>query len=490
MKRKLLKIGKGATSVLLCLVMLLTTFCFFDIGSVISEALINKSSHALTEAGTSSDTFAQYSISAPELVYIKSGGKDSEYFLNAASNGTVSEATSATSLLSFSCATARSISVSITVLDTSLNASSANRVTNVAFSDGTYMSSDKALTASSSSVTKTIKSITMSTAETGKEYVIRWNIVYTTASGSYTTYAYTGIKFPTLVQAGMTTRQYYYGTAGNIAGNPAESATYSFITGVDSVAGGNVGSNWVSTGSTLTAPLINFNASLYPRGLDMPINSTYFNPDGTGVLTAFAKRDTSPYFGQGSRIYNTQWDSSQSYNPKSMITSTSYFGGIPSTDGDSYGYAAANITIDTSRYSDFSQVPNLRAGFVEFDSDGGDDQNYLNAIRNCSYTASDAASYFRNNRSVNADAGSQNTASTIYCPDVDRGDEDNDRSWVRGLYKLNGNITTAKNNLKQSTSGGTSLSVASLSGNVFTTYTAFVLIHGLAKMNTAPAFRG
>ena len=478
MKRKLSKLGRSTVSVLLCLVMLLTTFCFFDIGSVISEALVSKSDHALTEAGNDSSTFAKYNILMPELVYIKAGGKDSEYFLNATSSGTVSEPTSETGVFSFSCATARSVTISITVLDANLNASSANRVTNVAFTDGSYMSSDKSLSASSSTVTKTIKSISMANFEENKQYIIRWNIVYTTASGSYTTYAYTGIKFPLLAQAGMTTRQYYYGTYGGINGNPAESTTYSFITGVDAVKGGNVGSKWVSTGSTLTAPLINFNASLYPRGLDMPIDNNYFNPDGSGVLLAFAKDKTNgTYLGEGSRIYNTPWDSSQSYKPMDLITddmvSKGYFGGNPGTDGDSYGYAAADIMIDTSRYTNFKQVPNLRAGFVEFDSDGGANQNYLNSIRNVSYTSSDAAKYFRKNKSINNDAGSQNTAPTIYCPDVDRGNEKNDRSWVRGLYKLDGNITTAKNNLKKTTSGGTELQIASFSNNVYSTYIRF-----------------
>ena len=478
MKRKLSKLGRSTVSVLLCLVMLLTTFCFFDIGSVISEALVSKSDHALTEAGSDSSTFAKYNILMPELVYIKAGGRDSEYFLNATSSGTVSEPTSETGVFSFSCATARSVTISITVLDASLNASSANRVTNVAFSDGTYMSSDKALSASSSSVTKTIKSISMVNSEDNKQYIIRWNIVYTTASGSYTTYAYTGIKFPLLAQAGMTTRQYYYGTYGGVNGNPAESTTYSFITGVDAVKGGNVGSKWVSTGSTLTAPLINFNASLYPRGLDMPIDNNYFNPDGSGVLLTFAKHKTNGiYLGEGSRIYNTPWDSSQSYKPMDLITgdmvSKGYFGGKPGTDGDSYGYAAADIMIDTSRYTNFKQVPNLRAGFVEFDSDGGANQNYLNAIRNVSYTSSDAAKYFRKNKTINNNAGSQNTAPTIYCPDVDRSDEKNDRSWVRGLYKLDGDITAAKNNLTNTTSGGTSLTIASFSNNVYSTYIRF-----------------
>ena len=69
MKRKLSKLGRSTVSVLLCLGMLLTTFCFFDIGSVISEALVSKSDHALTEAGSDSSTFAKYNILMPELVY-------------------------------------------------------------------------------------------------------------------------------------------------------------------------------------------------------------------------------------------------------------------------------------------------------------------------------------------------------------------------------------------------------------------------------------
>ena len=36
--KKLSKFGRSTLSLLLCLTMLLTTFCFFDIGSVISEA--------------------------------------------------------------------------------------------------------------------------------------------------------------------------------------------------------------------------------------------------------------------------------------------------------------------------------------------------------------------------------------------------------------------------------------------------------------------
>ena len=42
--------------------------------------------------------------------------------------------------------------------------------------------------------------------------------------GSEIKRTYTGIKFPLLSQAGMTTRQYYYGTYGGATGNPAETS--------------------------------------------------------------------------------------------------------------------------------------------------------------------------------------------------------------------------------------------------------------------------
>ena len=40
MMKKLTKFGRSTLSVILCLTMLLTTFCFFDIGSVISNAMV------------------------------------------------------------------------------------------------------------------------------------------------------------------------------------------------------------------------------------------------------------------------------------------------------------------------------------------------------------------------------------------------------------------------------------------------------------------
>ena len=502
MSNKLTKIGKSTLSLILCLTMLLTTFCFFDIGSVISEAMVSVGNHPLAVAGHSgtTKTFSKYSINMPELVYIQPGEKTSQYFLNTKSDGTVGDVTSSTGSFSFSCSTAKSIKISYALYDTNLNGVvSTNSVTGVSFTDGTSTSNGSVYVAASS-LSKSIKAITMNKWENGKEYILRWTIVYSTLGGKeYTTYAYTGIKFPLLDQAGMTTRAYYYGTSGSLANNPVESSDYSFITGVDSVAGGNVGSNYVNTSTSsgaLTAPLVKFDSSIYPRDMAAPVNSSYFNQNGKGVVIGYADRKEGVYFGQGSRIYNTPWDDTSGtkkkvvYNPMEMIPSgkidnRTYFGGKPYTPGtnetkdiakyDDYGYGIANITIDTSRYSDLSQVPNLKAGFVQFDSDGGEDNNYLNVIRNCSYTNFDAADYFRNAETTALTAGSQNTAATIWCPEVNRGNVKNDRVWTRGLYSFSGNLTTIKSNLSKSTSNSKTLTIAEYDGgsNLYTTYIRF-----------------
>ena len=71
MKCKLKKLGRSTLSALLCLTMLLTTFCFFDIGSLISEAIISKGDHALTEAGTTSTPLSPpLYFYVPEAIYL------------------------------------------------------------------------------------------------------------------------------------------------------------------------------------------------------------------------------------------------------------------------------------------------------------------------------------------------------------------------------------------------------------------------------------
>ena len=70
MRKNLKKIGRSILSSILCLTILLSGLCFFDIGSVISEALIAKSSNTLAAAG-SSTTYPSVYFIVPEAVYLK-----------------------------------------------------------------------------------------------------------------------------------------------------------------------------------------------------------------------------------------------------------------------------------------------------------------------------------------------------------------------------------------------------------------------------------
>ena len=63
MRKKLSKIGKSLLSFVLCLTILLTTFCFFDIGSLISEASVGIKSF-------SSGVDPAVTFYVPETIYL------------------------------------------------------------------------------------------------------------------------------------------------------------------------------------------------------------------------------------------------------------------------------------------------------------------------------------------------------------------------------------------------------------------------------------
>ena len=104
---KVNKVGKRVLSVVLCLVMLFTTFCVFDIGSLMSSA--------------ADATYVPYKsavLVAPEAIYLtpKSDGSTSnfQYFINNSDNGTPSadKATSGSIYFNYPNATSASLSVS------------------------------------------------------------------------------------------------------------------------------------------------------------------------------------------------------------------------------------------------------------------------------------------------------------------------------------------------------------------------------------------
>jgi hypothetical protein len=436
------KISKKFLSIVLCVSMLATTFCFFDIGSLISKAMVSNGSHALKEAGASNNAFSTYAINMPELVYLKPGKNVSDCFLNNNSNGTVDGITESMGIFSFSCSTAKSISISAKLYNTSLSAvATDNYITAVALTNGHTISGTSTsgtsvytLTAATS-VASEIKSLTLANATPGNEYIIEWTISYTAGnvSTAYVAYAYTGVKCPSLSQAGLVQYAYYDGFYTDTVGQTA----YSFITGVDSVSGGNASSAFVNSSTSilptsLIAPLVAFSGTAndgtnytMPTGKDIVNNTTYFpSTSGGGVFRYYDNTSRS-------KVWYASGDDSNNYNPSSMAGTT---------------YGNANITIDTSRFSNFNQLPNLSCGYTQLFHHHEGAGNYLYNIRNCTYTTSDAAAYWRNGKCEDMSTSSYiKTAATLYCS-IDRtneGSSTDNRSYVRGLYAINGAIPSS-----------------------------------------------
>ena len=192
MSNKLTKIGKSTLSLILCLTMLLTTFCFFDIGSVISEAMISKDEHALSAAGASSNAFSKYSINFPELVYKKAGKTYSEYFLNNDASGNVEGAKSEMGNFSFSCSTAKTVAFSAKLYNTDLATQPGVYIKSISMADGRKLTGQtngtNTLSITAGSYSTHITSIDFSEVAPGTEYIIEWTITYTVTADGNTKY--------------------------------------------------------------------------------------------------------------------------------------------------------------------------------------------------------------------------------------------------------------------------------------------------------------
>lgn len=460
-KEKFKKIGKRFVSVIICAIMLVTSISLHDIWSVISKAEIFNSSHELAEAGSGS-YFSKYAINIPELVYLKAGQPNSEYFLNSNSDGSITSPTNDNGTFSFSCATAKDIKVSARLY--AINAAGTDLVnlgtsdpnlSSIELSDGTKVSSftknaNTSIKTFSGSFSLSIKSLSLSANIPNSSYIIMWTYTYSTNDGkSYTTYAFTGVKCPNLVQAGMvayssvTASQYVLGHA-----TPRQFA-YTFLTGVDYVSGGNRSSKFLNSAYGLT----NYN----PDSLIAPLSSFIgsidsANCNGNYTIPGIDNDDAGKYFATnnyGGGIYYTTTNStskSELWGVNGFDTKISEYSdsstGYVTSETKSNGYGKAYLNIDSSRYTDFNQIPNLKAGYAQM-YHHYDTWNFINAIRNCKYSIADAYDYMykNNDKTKGPSEGKYNSASSIYC-NVSTTDEDPGDyvSWVRGLYELNGSL--------------------------------------------------
>lgn len=440
MIKKFTKFGRSTLSVILCLTMLLTTFCFFDIGSVISNAMVT-----VTENNKMKGSLSSQFMYAPEIAYLKPGSSAFQYFSNYdPATGKAISTNDATSRLEFDYKGATEIAIGVNKVyykngENDVDFSGTLKINNVTVTqnkvayNATTSTSFSSIASSASgaiSVTLNASQCSLTGAATGTTYYIQWVFRYKVDGAYHFAFMYTGVYVPLLDQAGTSTSQRYIASGSN----PTENHSWSFITGAMKYSGGNRKSQFLGTTANklMAAPLVSFvgraqneNNYTIPCGDGQALNENNFSSSQTPYNTFVYNRPTR---GQNELYYDTtsiSVPSSYSGNVAGNVSITNTGDGVI---GSGITLGMAYIVVDTSRYSNYNQIPYLSAGYAQFYHDQDGNGNKLNSIK----------SVKRYNKGSSTSIAYDGT---IYC-DVDTSNyKDHDSySVARGLYKFNGSI--------------------------------------------------
>lgn len=440
MIKKLTKFGRSTLSVILCLTMLLTTFCFFDIGSVISNAMVT-----VTENNKMKGSLSSQFMYAPEIAYLKPGSSAFQYFSNYdPATGKAINTNDATSRLEFDYKGATEIAIGVNKVyykngENDVDFSGTLKINNVTVTqnkvayNATTSTSFSSIASSASgaiSVTLNASQCSLTGAATGTTYYIQWVFRYKVDGAYHFAFMYTGVYVPLLDQAGTSTSQRYIASGSN----PTENHSWSFITGAMKYSGGNRKSQFLGTTANklMAAPLVSFvgraqneNNYTIPCGDGQALNENNFSSSQTPYNTFVYNRPTR---GQNELYYDTtsiSVPSSYSGNVAGNVSITNTGDGVI---GSGITLGMAYIVVDTSRYTNYNQIPYLSAGYAQFYHDQDGNGNKLNSIK----------SVKRYNKGSSTSIAYDGT---IYC-DVDTSNyKDHDSySVARGLYKFNGSI--------------------------------------------------
>ena len=440
MIKKFTKFGRSTLSVILCLTMLLTTFCFFDIGSVISNAMVT-----VTENNKMKGSLSSQFMYAPEIAYLKPGSSAFQYFSNYdPATGKAISTNDATSRLEFDYKGATEIAIGVNRVyykngENDVDFSGTLKINNVTVTqnkvayNATTSTSFSSIASSASgaiSVTLNASQCSLTGAATGTTYYIQWVFRYKVDGAYHFAFMYTGVYVPLLDQAGTSTSQRYIASGSN----PTENHSWSFITGAMKYSGGNRKSQFLGTTANklMAAPLVSFvgraqneNNYTIPCGDGQALNENNFSSSQTPYNTFVYNRPTR---GQNELYYDTtsiSVPSSYSGNVAGNVSITNTGDGVI---GSGITLGMAYIVVDTSRYSNYNQIPYLSAGYAQFYHDQDGNGNKLNSIK----------SVKRYNKGSSTSIAYDGT---IYC-DVDTSNyKDHDSySVARGLYKFNGSI--------------------------------------------------
>ena len=440
MIKKLTKFGRSTLSVILCLTMLLTTFCFFDIGSVISNAMVT-----VTENNKMKGSLSSQFMYAPEIAYLKPGSSAFQYFSNYdPATGKAISTNDATSRLEFDYKGATEIAIGVNKVyykngENDVDFSGTLKINNVTVTqnkvayNATTSTSFSSIASSASgaiSVTLNANQCSLTGAATGTTYYIQWVFRYKVDGAYHFAFMYTGVYVPLLDQAGTSTSQRYIASGSN----PTENHSWSFITGAMKYSGGNRKSQFLGTTANklMAAPLVSFvgraqneNNYTIPCGDGQALNENNFSSSKTPYNTFVYNRPTR---GQNELYYDTTSISVPSSYSGTVTGNVSITNTGDGVIGSGITLGMAYIVVDTSRYSNYNQIPYLSAGYAQFYHDQDGNGNKLNSIK----------SVKRYNKGSSTSIAYDGT---IYC-DVDTSNyKDHDSySVARGLYKFNGSI--------------------------------------------------
>ncbi len=448
---------KRALSMLLAIVLVLTTFFVFDpdLLRIESDAYVD------VESATGGSFLSEQTFNATETIYLKTGTSAFEHYENFDYNtGAVTSPVDATGHVYFKNDDATE--VKLYVNNTYRRSDKSQALAGHLKINGTTVSEYAGMTNGSSTRTKgtlvtsassgtlnyTIASGSLSGCEEGSVYIIEWVVEYKINGKLHYAFAYTGVYAAPDDQAGIT-------MAGRHQNDDATTHTYNFITGGHKVSGGNAYSAITDTsGNTKLNPLHGFvgqqnDATNYTitggNGL-FKLGSSYFPSKENGGVAAQSFDETS--CGGSSDGWGTIEVSSNHYteavkdalnvgtydNPDANDADNNNGGAAQPTIlrsfSDNYSTTesmctgVAYLLVDTSRYSNYAQIPNFRVGWLQLYSYRTTRENFLDKIEITDSTG----------KTVNS-AG--------YTINVDKGDMDESGplSYTRGLYSISGPVS-------------------------------------------------
>lgn len=426
------KMGKRALSVLLCLVLIATTFFIFDPSILIKDA----DAYVNVEGNKAVSSLSGQIAYAPEAIYLKPGSNAFQYFLNYSySSGRVAEIKSTSSTLKFENKDATEVQlavnkvyykngtadVAVTPSNLKLNNTTVSAVANCTATSTAYGATPTVIASGTTGINYTLTSGSLSNYVAGRTYFIQWVVRYKINGTYHFMFMYTGIYAPSLGQAGLS-----YATTYSASRSNPESHAYTFITGAQKYGGGNRVSNYTSTTvstTAKTAPLVSFvgqNASTtaytFQGGGDKWNDTSNFTAQTNGgVFVA-----PSHQVGGSDRYHKTTWTNVGSFANPTPTGTTEGNGDTPYSVAQTSG--VAYIVVDTSRYSNYNQIPNLSAGWLQFYHHRSGAGNYLRWISGQTQTYGALTD-------------------EVTCSVDTSSYEDNDNySVARGLYPFNGKI--------------------------------------------------